>query len=125
MAVNQRKAGVVLSYISMFLHILIGFIYVPVLLKFLGKSQFGLYQLMGSVIAYMAIMDFGLSGTITRYYSRYLALDDKKNQANILALSVLIYSTITVLILIVGVIVYFNLDSIFSKSLTVDVDRLY
>ena len=76
MAVNQRKAGVVLSYISMFLHILIGFIYVPVLLKFLGKSQFGLYQLMGSVIAYMAIMDFGLSGTITRYFYRYLALDD-------------------------------------------------
>ena len=116
---NQIKAGIVLSYISMFLHILIGFIYVPVLLKFLGKSQYGLYQLMGSVIAYMAIMDFGLSGTITRYYSRYLALDDKKNQANILALSALIYSAITVLILIVGVIVYFNLNKIFSNSLTV------
>ena len=120
MAVNQRKAGVVLSYISMFLHILIGFIYVPVLLKFLGKSQYGLYQLMGSVIAYLAVMDFGLSGTITRYYSRYLALGDKKNQANILALSALIYGSITILILIAGVIVYFNLDSIFSKSLTVD-----
>ena len=124
MAVNQRKAGVVLSYISMFAYL--NWLYLcTCLLKFLGKSQFGLYQLMGSVIAYLAIMDFGLSGTITRYYSRYLALDDKKNQANILALSVLIYSTITVLILIVGVIVYFNLDSIFSKSLTVDVDRLY
>ena len=61
----------------MFLHILIGFIYVPVLLKFLGKSQYGLYQLMGSVISYLAVMDFGLSGTITRYYSRYLALGDK------------------------------------------------
>lgn len=118
MADNQRKAGIILSYISMFLHILIGFIYVPVLLKFLGKSQYGLYQLMGSVIAYMAIMDFGLSGTITRYYSRYLALDDKKNQANVLALSGLIYSAITVFILIAGVIVYFNLDTLFSNSLT-------
>src|SRR5690554_6028686 len=103
----------------MFLHILIGFIYVPLLLHFLGKSQYGLYQLMGSVIAYMTVMDFGLSGTITRYYSRYLSLDDKKNKANILALSGLIYSTITVFILIVGMIVYFNLDTIFSNSLTV------
>ena len=66
----------------------------------------------------MAIMDFGLSGTITRYYSRYLALDDKKNQANVLALSGLIYSAITVFILIAGVIVYFNLDTLFSNSLT-------
>ncbi|NLY46312.1 MAG: oligosaccharide flippase family protein, partial [Tissierella sp.] len=90
----------------------------PVLLKFTGKSQYGLFQLIGSVIAYMAIMDFGLSGTITRYYSRYLALDDQKNQANILALSTLIYSAITVLILITGVIIYLNLDTIFSNSLT-------
>mgnify|MGYP003937599081 FL=1 len=120
LVINQRKLGVILSYISMFLHIIIGFAYVPILLSYLDKSQYGLYQLMGSVIAYMSVMDFGLSGTITRYYSRYLALGDKKNQANILALSALIYGSITILILIAGVIVYFNLDSIFSKSLTVD-----
>lgn len=115
---NQRKAGIVLSYISMFLHIAIGFIYVPLLLYFLGKSQYGLYQLMGSVIAYMAVMDFGLSGTITRYYSRYLALADEKNQANILALSGVIYSVIAVVILILGCIVYSNLNAIFGTSLT-------
>ena len=119
MVSNQRKVGIVLSYISMFLHILIGFIYVPVLLQFLGAAQYGLYQLMGSLIAYMAVMDFGLSGTITRYYSRYLALDDEKNQANILALSGIIYTIITVLILIIGIIIYFSIDKIFSNSLTV------
>lgn len=118
LVINQRKLGVILSYISMFLHIIIGFAYVPILLSYLDKSQYGLYQLMGSVIAYMSVMDFGLSGTITRYYSRYLALGDKKNQANILALSALIYSGVTLLILIVGSIIYLNLDTIFSNSLT-------
>ncbi|MFW5980978.1 MAG: oligosaccharide flippase family protein [bacterium] len=116
---NQRKAGIMLSYMSMFLNILIGFIYVPVLLHFLGKSQYGLYQLMGSLIAYMAIMDFGLSGTITRYYSRYLTLEDKKNQANILALSSIIYGVITLVILLVGFVIYLNIDIIFSNSLTI------
>ena len=116
---NQRKAGIILSYVSMFLHILIGFIYVPLLLHFLGKSQYGLYQLMGSVIAYMAVMDFGLSGTITRYYSGYLALEDEKNQANVLALSGIIYSIITVIIIILGGIIYSNLHAIFGASLTI------
>lgn len=117
---NQRKAGIVLSYVSMFLNIIIGFIYIPILLHFLGKSQYGLYQLMGSVIAYMAVMDFGLSGTITRYYSKYLALNDEENQSNVLAVSSIIYGVLSAIVLIVGVFIYFNLDSIFSNSLTMD-----
>jgi O-antigen/teichoic acid export membrane protein len=104
----------------MFLSIIIGFIYIPILLHFLGKSQFGLYQLMGSVIAYMAVMDFGLSSTITRYYSRYLSLNDEKNQSNVLAISSIIYGAISVIVLVIGVVVYFNLDSIFSNSLTLN-----
>ena len=118
MVTNQRKVGIVLSYVSMFLNIIIGLIYVPLLLHFLGKDQYGLYQLMGSVIAYMAVMDFGLAGTITRYYSRYRALKDEEKQSNVLAVSSIIYTTISVIVLIIGTIIYFNLDKIFSNSLT-------
>jgi len=117
---NQRKAGIALSYVSMFLSIIIGFIYIPILLHFLGKSQYGLYQLMGSLIAYMAVMDFGLSGTITRYYSKYLSLNDEENQSNVLAISSIIYTAISVIVLIIGAVIYFNLDSIFSNSLTIN-----
>lgn len=117
---NQRKAGIVLSYISMFFSIAIGLIYVPMLLHFLGKEQYGLYQLMGSLIAYMAVMDFGLANTITRYYSRYLALKDEENQSNVLAISSIIYGFITVIVLIAGVIIYFKLGDIFKNSLTAD-----
>jgi len=117
---NQRKAGIVLSYVSMFFSIAIGLIYVPMLLHFLGKSQYGLYQLMGSLIAYMAVMDFGLGNTITRYYSRYLALDDEENQSNVLAISSIIYGLITVVVVIIGIIIYFKLGDMFKNSLTVD-----
>ncbi|MGH4139641.1 lipopolysaccharide biosynthesis protein [Clostridium sp.] len=117
---NQRRAGIVLSYISMFFSIAIGLIYVPMLLHFLGKEQYGLYQLMGSLIAYMAVMDFGLANTITRYYSRYLALKDEENQSNVLAISSIIYGAITVVVLIAGVVIYFKLGDIFKNSLTVE-----
>lgn len=119
MAANERKAGIVLSYVSMFFSIVIGLVYVPMLLHFLGKEQYGLYQLMGSLIAYMAVMDFGLANTITRYYSKYLALKDKENQCNVLAISSLIYGVITVIILIAGAVIYFQLGRVFSKSLSI------
>ena len=48
---NQRKAGVILSYISMGTQALVGFVYIPMLLAFLTKAQYGLYQLVGSMIA--------------------------------------------------------------------------
>jgi len=120
LAINQRRAGIVLSYISMFFSIAIGLIYVPMLLHFLGKEQYGLYQLMGSLIAYMAVMDFGLANTITRYYSRYLALKDEENQSNVLAISSIIYTVITVVVLIAGVIIYYKLGDIFKNSLSAE-----
>jgi len=104
----------------MFFSIAIGLIYVPMLLHFLGKEQYGLYQLMGSLIAYMAVMDFGLANTITRYYSRYLALKDEENQSNVLAISSIIYTVITVVVLIAGVIIYYKLGDIFKNSLSAE-----
>jgi len=99
---NQRKFGAILSYVSMGINSVIGFIYIPMLLIFLSKGQFGLYQLIGSIIAYMTIMDFGLANTVTRYYSRYLAHNDNNGKENILAISTILYSIIAILVIIIG-----------------------
>ena len=45
---NQRKLGIFLSYLNIALQAVIGFFYVPILLHYIGKSEYGLYQLMGS-----------------------------------------------------------------------------
>lgn len=95
---NQRKIGVLLSYLTMGINGLIGLLYVPMLLAFLSQQQYGLYQLVGSMIAYIAIMDFGLSNTTIRYYSRFLAQQDREKQENLLATMLRIYGGISVLI---------------------------
>ena len=40
---NERKKGAALSYIQVFLSVVVSMIYVPVLLHFLGQSEYGLY----------------------------------------------------------------------------------
>lgn len=115
---NQRKAGVILSYISMGLHTIINFIYIPMLLMFLSKEQYGLYQLVGSMIAYLAVMDFGFSNTTIRYYSRALAKKDNVEQENLLATMMRIYLFISMAIIIVGIILLYVLLPFFMNTLT-------
>lgn len=115
---NQRKLGIFLSYLNISIQVIIGFLYVPILLHFIGKSEYGLYQLMGSLIAYFSIMDFGLSAAVIRFYAKYRALKDNIGMENILAISIRGYSAVTVLALAVGGICYGFLDIIFAESMT-------
>lgn len=95
---NQRKFGIFLSYLNIMLHAFIGFLYVPILLHYIGKSEYGLYQLMGSLIAYFSIMDFGLTAAVIRFYTKYKALNNQKGMENILALSLRGYGIVTILV---------------------------
>lgn len=116
--VNQRKAGATLSYVATFLQIIIGFVYIPLLLKLVTQSEYGLYATMGSFVAYMAIMDLGLSGTLTRYLSRELESGDVKRQQNILAIGSRIYAVIAVLTVAVGIAMYFLIEPIYGVRFT-------
>ena len=115
---NQRKAGVVLSYVNMGLQAVIGFVYIPMLLAFLTKEQYGLYQLVGSMIAYIAVMDFGLANTTVRYYSRFRALKDTRGQENLLATMLRLYMGIAVAIILVGIVLLHVLLPFYTKTLS-------
>lgn len=115
---NERKIGIALSYLNIVLHAILGFIYVPILLHYIGKNEYGLYQLIGSLIAYFSIMDFGLTAAVTRFYTKYKTLKDNVGMENILAISLYGYIAVTLLCLVVGGVCYLNLDWIFGTSMT-------
>ena len=115
---NQRKAGIILSYISMGLNAIIGFIYIPMLLMFLSKEQYGLYQLVGSMVAYLAVMDFGLANTTVRYYSQLLVKKDAIGQENLLATMLRLYTGISFIIMVVAIILLYVLLPFYTKTLS-------
>ena len=115
---TQRKAGVLLNYVLTLVHILSGIIYVPLLLSFLSGSDYGVYKLIGGLIGLIGVMDFGLSNTVIRYYSAAKAKNDEKSAQNILALCLIIFSVITLILIVIGIATYFLIPAIFSKSLT-------
>lgn len=115
---NERKIGIAVSYLNIILHSIIGFLYVPILLHYIGKSEYGLYQLVGSFIAYFSIMDFGLTAAVVRFYSKYKALNDKLRMENILALALRAYAVVGVVLLFAGCIFYQFVDDAFRHSMS-------
>ena len=75
---RQIKMGALLSYFQMFMNVVIGLVYTPVMLRLLGQTEYGLYNTVSSTISMLAVLNLGFNGSYIRYYEKY------KNEENIL-----------------------------------------
>ncbi|RZJ65409.1 MAG: polysaccharide biosynthesis protein [Flavobacterium sp.] len=112
---SQLKKGAALSYVTIILTNAVGLLLTPFIIRCLGNSEYGLYTLIGSLIGYISVLDLGLNNTIIRFVSKYRAKQDKQGENNFLATVMIIYAVISMAIVIIGVGLYFNLDSFFDK----------
>jgi O-antigen/teichoic acid export membrane protein len=127
--VNQRKVGVILSYINMFLGIVLGLINVKIILHFVSLGDYGVYVLLGSLIAVMGVLDLGFAGTMIRYYTKSLTLEDKVKQENTLATGTLIYGAIALIVIVSSIVIYPLIQTLYKVSFTASelvlVSKLY
>lgn len=115
---NNRKISVFLSYLSQLIHILSGLIYTPIMLRMLGQSEYGLYQLVASVVSYLSLLSLGFSGSYMRFYSRYKVKNDEQGVAKLNGMFMTIFLTMMIVALISGLIMVANLQTIFGTGLT-------
>ncbi len=120
MSTNQIKGGVLLSYVIIFLTNGIGLVLTPFIIRSLGASEYGLYTMIGALIGYMTVLDFGLNSTIVRFVAKYRAENDEKGQENFLAHSFIMYGLIALVVVLVGIGLYFNLDTIYGDDLSTE-----
>ena len=115
---DQKKAGVLLSYGQTVLSTLISLVYTPVMLRLLGQSEYGLYTLVNGFISNLSLMSFGLGSAYVRYYARYEASDGEDGVAKINGMFMVIFLVIGALSLVVGGILVANVHNIFAAKLT-------
>lgn len=116
---NQRKLGVVISYAGMLVNILTGLVYSPITLRLLGQSEYGLYQMVYSVVSYLSLLSLGFSASYIRFYSREKSKSDENSVARINGMFFLIFSAISIICIFCGMIMLTNIRSIFGTGLTV------
>lgn len=100
---KRRRSGIALSYVYTIAQIVVNLLYVPILLRGIGASEFGLYQIIGSVMAYILLMNSTFSGGVTRFYCKYFAKGDTRMMETTLAVSRRIYNYAAVASIGVGV----------------------
>ncbi|MEW9094150.1 MAG: oligosaccharide flippase family protein [Clostridiaceae bacterium] len=117
--INQLKAGAILSYISMGIGYIVSIVYTPIMLRLLGQSEYGLYNLVSSVVSYLGLLSFGFGSAYMRYYSRYKVKNEQENIAKLNGMFLVVFSLIGFIAILAGMILVFNIDLIFGEKLTI------
>ena len=120
---GQIGKGAIISYIAIFLNLAITFFYTPWMIRQIGMSDYGLYSLVGTFIAYF-IIDFGLSGAITRFIAKYRAEGNQSKVENMLGLTTKVYLCIDAVIFLVLFVCFFFLKEIFTGLTPEEIEKL-
>lgn len=115
--VNQLKMGTILTYLNLGIGSIIPLIYTPIMLRLLSQNEYGLYTLSNSVIGYLSLLSFGFGSAIVRYITKYKIEGNKNGQQKIIGLFIFIYTILAVIVIIVGNILAWNVENLFSVGL--------
>ena len=118
MRLNQRKAGVLLNYLYEGIRLLTTLVYTPIMLRLLGESEYGLYDLVSSTVAYLNLLSLGFSGAYVRYHSQYYVKDDEDGIARLNGMFIIIFGVMAVLSLVCGSVMTVKAELLFDDGLT-------
>lgn len=117
---KERKIGVILSYVVIFLNIIISILYTPLLTGMLGQSEYGLYSMVYSIISYLTILDFGFGTAIIIFASKYRLNNEYEKEKNLYGMFFKLYLVIGLLAFIIGILFSSFSSSIFGLNMSVD-----
>ena len=117
---GQIKLGIILSYGQIFLSIVIGLIYTPIMIRLLGQSEYGLYNTVSSTISLLGVLSLGFNSGYIRYYSKYKKNNDDESIFKLNGLFLTIFLIIGLIALACGLFLTFNLNLVFSNGLTLE-----
>ncbi len=107
-----------LSYAQMAIGTLVSLLYTPLMIRLLGKSEYGLYNTVSSIIAMLSILSLGFNSSYVRYYAKYKVKNDNESIAKLNGLFLIIFIIIGAVAFACGTFLTLNLELVFDKGLT-------
>ena len=117
---NQLKLGTLLSYLQTIASVVLGLVYTPVMIRLLGRSEYGLYNTVASTISMLSMLSLGFNSGYIRYYARYKEENDQDSINRLNGLFILVYSVTGMVALLCGWFLTEHLDMVFQDGLTAE-----
>jgi O-antigen/teichoic acid export membrane protein len=87
------------------------FFLIPIIVRFIGVEQFGLWSLMLALTGYIGLADLGLSTSFVKYIAEYVSVGDSRRVNQVIRQGLLFYVLLSVVVLVAG---YFLFPLAFS-----------
>jgi O-antigen/teichoic acid export membrane protein len=107
-------SNVLYNYAGLILNTAIGFGLTPVLIRHLGHVSFGLYVLIGSMIGFASLLDFGIGVTVMRLVASHVEDKDPTQLQQLISTGVALYAALGVVVLGVACGLYPFLGTLFG-----------
>lgn len=115
-------------YFRMILVMLVSLYTSRVVLDVLGASDYGLYNVVGGIVAMLAVLNGSISAGTSRFITFELGVGDKERLRNVFNVSLVSHMAIAVVVLIIAETVglwFLNTQIVFDEDRTVAVNIVY
>lgn len=119
---SQIKYGAVISYVGIFINIVIGLVYTPWMIRCIGQADYGLYTLAMSVIG-IFVFDFGLGQAVTRFAAKYIAEGQQEKVDQLMGVTYKLYLIADALMILLLVGVYFFIPQIYQGLTPEEIEK--
>lgn len=114
---SEIRRGALLSYATILVVNVSGLLLTPFIIRALGNAEYGLYLLVGSLAAYLGVLDFGLNNAVTRFVAQCAAKEDRDEEAAFLGAALVVNVLAAMAIVALGVVLYASIDPWFAETL--------
>ena len=115
---KQRRIGVFLQYSQITLSAIISIICTPIIIKILGKTEYGIYNVAFSSISYLSLLSLGIGTSYIRFYSIYKRNNDDDGVMNLNGLYMAVFVFIGLLAFVLGFILSENVSWFYNDTYT-------
>ena len=116
---NKRRIGLLLSYANSIINMIVGLVLSTVLLRFLGDTEYGVYQTIASFANYLGLLEVGTGTVMTRNIAMARSKNSSKDAIDSNTSTIwTVTNILSFLILVVSVVFYFLIDIIYCNSLS-------
>ena len=116
--INHIRWGLVLTYVSLAVNILVSILYTPLVLRILGQSEHGLYSTVSTTMSWLSLLGLGIGSSYIYFFARYRAKKDEDAIASLNGLFLLIFLIIGAVSLLCGLAISSHLRLLYSDGLS-------